>query len=114
MAAPVLAEAARKRGATIHQNCAVRGIETTAGRTSGVVTSGPDPDRQRALRGGGLGSMFCRRHGLNFPQAGIRSTVFATTPGVEVAPGGLVAGLYAHASVGWRLHRGGEDAAGWT
>jgi glycine/D-amino acid oxidase-like deaminating enzyme len=34
--------------------------------------------------------MFCRRHGIDLPQAGIRSTVFATTPGPEVTPGGLV------------------------
>ncbi len=91
MAASVLAEAARKRGATIHQNCAVRGLETTAGRVSGVVTEAGRIQAASVLcAAGAWASMFCRRHGIEFPQAGIRSTVFATTPGAEVAPGGLV------------------------
>jgi glycine/D-amino acid oxidase-like deaminating enzyme len=34
--------------------------------------------------------MFCRRHGIDLPQAGVRSTVFATTPAASVTPGGLV------------------------
>jgi glycine/D-amino acid oxidase-like deaminating enzyme len=91
MAAPVLAETARKHGATVHQNCAVRGIETTAGRVSGVATEAGRIQAGSVLcAAGAWASMFCRRHGIKFPQAGIRSTVFATTPGAEVAPGGLV------------------------
>ena len=34
--------------------------------------------------------MFCRRHGIDLPQAGIRSTIFITQPAAEVTPGGLV------------------------
>ena len=37
-AAPAVAIAARRKGAKIFTNCAVRGIETSAGRVSGVVT----------------------------------------------------------------------------
>ena len=91
LAAPVLAEAARKRGARLFQECAVRGLETSGGRVSGVVT-----ERGRITAGavlcaaGAWSSMLCRRHGLSLPQAGVRSTVFATTPAAEVTPGGLV------------------------
>src|ERR1051325_1216587 len=38
MAAPAIAEGARRRGATIFTGCAVRGIETAAGRGASVVT----------------------------------------------------------------------------
>jgi glycine/D-amino acid oxidase-like deaminating enzyme len=38
MATPALAEAARRLGVTVHQNCAVRGLDTTGGRVSGVFT----------------------------------------------------------------------------
>ena len=91
LAAPRLAEAARKLGATIHQRCAVRGIETKAGRAAGVVTEAGRIETASVLcAAGAWASVFCRRHGIDFPQAGIRSTVFATTPGAEVTPGGLV------------------------
>jgi glycine/D-amino acid oxidase-like deaminating enzyme len=90
-AAPRLAIAARNLGVSLHQECAVRGLETTGGRISGVVT-----EKGRIATGavlcaaGAWASMFCRRHGINLPQAGIRSTVFATTPAETVTAGGLV------------------------
>jgi glycine/D-amino acid oxidase-like deaminating enzyme len=91
MAAPALAEAARRMGVTIHQDCAVRGIDTTGGRVSGVIT---ERGRIRAnavlCAAGAWASMFCRRHGIRLPQAGVRSTIFCTTPAAEVTPGGLV------------------------
>ena len=34
--------------------------------------------------------MFCRRHEITLPQAGVRSTIFCTVPGPAVTPGGLV------------------------
>lgn len=91
MAAPALAAAARARGVTIHQDCAVRGLDVAGGKVAGVVT-----ERGRIVAdavlcaGGAWASMFCRRHGIDLPQAGIRSTVFVTSPGPEVTPGGLV------------------------
>ncbi len=91
MATPALAAAARRLGVTIHQACAARGLEMTAGRVSGVVTERGTIAAGAALcAGGAWASMFCRRHGIDLPQAGIRSTIFATTPAVEVTPGGLV------------------------
>ena len=91
MAAPALAEAARRLGVSVHQECAVRGVETRAGRVSEVITEAGRIETEAVLcAAGAWASLLCRRHGIDFPQAGVRSTVFATTPGIEVTPGGLV------------------------
>ncbi|SHK15414.1 Glycine/D-amino acid oxidase [Roseomonas rosea] len=89
-AVPALAEAARKLGVTVHQRCAVRGLDTTAGRVTGVVT---ERGRIRAeavlLAGGAWSGMFLRRHGVDLPQTSVRSTVFLTQPAPEVTKGGI-------------------------
>ncbi len=91
LAAPALAAAARSLGATLLQDCAVRGLDIVGGRIAGVVTERGRIAADRVLcAGGAWASLFCRRHGIDLPQAGIRSTVFATTPGPEITPGGLV------------------------
>ena len=91
LAAPALAQAARALGVAVLQDCAVRGLDIQGGRIAGVVTENGRIRADRVLcAGGAWASMFCRRHGIDLPQAGIRSTVFATTPGPEVTPGGLV------------------------
>jgi glycine/D-amino acid oxidase-like deaminating enzyme len=90
-AAPRLATAARALGVTLHQQTAVRGLETTGGRISGVVTErGRIATSTVLCAAGAWASMFCRRHGIDLPQAGVRSTVFRTTPGATVTEGGLV------------------------
>lgn len=90
MAVPAMAAACRRLGVTIVQNLAVRGMDTTGGRVSGVFT---EKGRIRANAvlgaGGAWTSMFCRRHGISLPQTSVQSTVFSTTPGPEVTPGGL-------------------------
>ncbi len=90
VAVPLLAEAARRAGATIHQRCAVRGLDITAGRVSGVIT---EKGRLRAgavlLAGGAWSSMLLRRHGVHLPQVSIHSTVFLTQPAPEVVKGGI-------------------------
>jgi glycine/D-amino acid oxidase-like deaminating enzyme len=89
MAAPAIAAGARALGASILQDCAVRGLDIAGGRIAGVITERGRIAADAVLcAGGAWASMFCRRHGVDFPQAGVRSTVFATTPGPEVAPGG--------------------------
>lgn len=90
MAAPALAAGARALGATVHQECAARGLETKAGAVSGVITERGTIRTSRVLvAGGAWSSMFCRHHGISLPQAGVRSTAFATTAGAELTPGGL-------------------------
>jgi glycine/D-amino acid oxidase-like deaminating enzyme len=90
LASSALAEAARKLGATIHQNCAARGLDIAAGKVSGVITEQGLIRTQAVLcAGGAWSSLFCRRHGLRLPQAGVRSTSFATTEAPQVTDGGL-------------------------
>ena len=88
--APAIAEAARRLGATIHQDCAARGLETEAGKVSGVITEkGVIRTQAVLLAGGAWSGLFCRRHGLRLPQAGVKSTSFSTEAAPEVAKGGL-------------------------
>lgn len=90
MATAALAEAARGLGATIHQGCAARGMETQGGRVSALVTEmGRIRTSSVLCAGGAWTSMFCRWHGIDFPQSGVRSTAFATVPGPPVIEGGL-------------------------
>lgn len=90
MATAALAEAARRLGATIHQNCAARGMETQGGKISAVVTElGRIRTTQVLCAAGAWSSLFCRWHGIDFPQSGVRSTAFATHPGPVLIEGGL-------------------------
>lgn len=90
MATPVLASAARRAGATVHQNCAARGLETAGGAVAAVITErGRIRTRTVLCAAGAWASMFCRRHGIKLPQAGVRSTAFATTAAPEVTQGGM-------------------------
>lgn len=90
LAGPMIAEGARRRGATIHQNCAARGLDIEAGRVAGVVTEkGLIKTRAVLIAGGAWTSMFCRHHGLRLPQAGVRSTSFFTHAAPQVVEGGL-------------------------
>lgn len=90
MAVPVLAKAARKHGVTIHQDCAARGLETSAGRVSGVVTEkGTIRASSVLLAGGAWSSLFCRRHGIDLPIGLVNATACRTTPVGEITDGAL-------------------------
>lgn len=90
MAAPALAAAARRRGVSLHQNCAVRGLDTKGGRIAGVFTEkGYIRTNAVILAAGAWASMFLRRHGVDMPQSSAHSTVFATAPAQQVSPGPL-------------------------
>ena len=85
MAGPAIATAARKRGATIHQNCAARGLETEGGAVSGVVTElGTIRTKKALCAGGAWSSLFCRRHGVDLPQLTVRASVQRTEAAPEV------------------------------
>ncbi len=78
-AAPAIAEAARRLGAIIHQNCAARGVETSGGKVSAVITEhGPIRTKAVLCAAGAWASMFCRRHGIDLPQLTGRASVLAT------------------------------------
>ena len=86
-AAPAVARAVMHLGGTVHQGCAARGIETEAGRLSAVVTEkGTIRTRIAVLAGGAWASSFCRQYGIRFPQAAIRQTVLAVSPGTTELP----------------------------
>ncbi|HUK10525.1 MAG TPA: FAD-binding oxidoreductase [Stellaceae bacterium] len=84
-AAPAIAEAARKLGVTIHQNCAARGIETERGAVAGVVTeTGTIRTNAVLCAAGAWTRLFCRRHGLELKQLSVLASVLRTEPAPEV------------------------------
>jgi glycine/D-amino acid oxidase-like deaminating enzyme len=93
-AAPAIAEAARRHGAAILTQCAVRGIETRGGRVAGVVTEkGRIPCETAVLAGGAWCRLFCGNLNIELPQLKVLATVMRTEPlegGPEIsASGGL-------------------------
>jgi glycine/D-amino acid oxidase-like deaminating enzyme len=96
-AAPAIAEAARRLGATILTRCAVRGVETLGGRIAGVVTErGTIKCESVVLAGGVWSRMFCRPLDLRLPQLRVLSSVMRTKPlpgGPETAASGFGFGL---------------------
>ena len=78
-AAPAIAAAARRAGATVLTNCAVRGIERQAGRMAAVVTErGRIACDTVVLAGGAWSSLFCANLGIRLPQLKVRTSVFST------------------------------------
>ena len=87
-AAPAIARAAARNGATILTACAVRGLETETGRVSAVVTEHGTIKASVVLcTAGAWSSMFCRSLGISLPQLKVRGTVVRTAPGESVLNG---------------------------
>ena len=81
-AATAIAAAAQRKGAQILVNCAVRGIETTAGRVSAAVTEkGTIRCSSVVLAGGAWSRLFCGNMpmgGIDLPQLKVLGSVFRT------------------------------------
>jgi glycine/D-amino acid oxidase-like deaminating enzyme len=91
IAAPAIAEAARRAGTTIHQETAVRGIETQGGQVTAVVTERGRINTAAVLvAAGAWSSLLLRRNGIRLPQLNLRSTVMRTTEMPEVISGALL------------------------
>ncbi|MFI5411979.1 NAD(P)/FAD-dependent oxidoreductase [Kaistia sp. UC242_56] len=91
-AAPAIAAAAARDGAVLLADCAVRGVETSGGAISGVVTERGRIATKRVVIAGGIwSSQLCRTLGLRLPQLGIRSSVLRTAP-VDDGPEGAAWG----------------------
>jgi glycine/D-amino acid oxidase-like deaminating enzyme len=76
-----ISRAAERNGVNIATNCAVRGLEFSGGKISGVVTElGPIATNTVLCAAGAWSSLFCGRHGVELPQLMVRSSVFRTTP----------------------------------
>ncbi|MBV1790454.1 FAD-binding oxidoreductase [Marinobacterium sp. D7] len=89
-ATPLIAKGILKYGGSVHQFCAARGIETEAGKVSGVITeNGVIKTSQVVMAGGAWASSFCRQLGIRFPQASVRSTILSVMPGAEGIPDAL-------------------------
>lgn len=83
IAVPLIAEGARALGATIHQECAARGLDITNNKVTGVITEkGTIKTNAVLCAAGAWASAFCRHHGVSFPQASVRQTAMRT----EIAP----------------------------
>jgi glycine/D-amino acid oxidase-like deaminating enzyme len=89
-ATPAIARAAERSGATILTSCAVRGIETSAGSVSAVVTEHGSIRTSTVLcAAGAWTSMFCRSLGIDIPQLRVRGTVCRTAPCENVLNGNV-------------------------
>jgi len=81
LAASAIAGAARAKGAKLFTNCAVRGIERTAGRISAVVTEqGTIACDSVVLAGGAWSRRFCTNAGLSLPQLTVINSAMRTAP----------------------------------
>jgi glycine/D-amino acid oxidase-like deaminating enzyme len=89
-ATPAIARAAVRSGATVLTSCAVRGLETSSGAVSGVVTEhGTIKTAVVLCAAGAWTSMFCRSLGIAVPQLKVRGTVARTAPTENVLDGNL-------------------------
>jgi glycine/D-amino acid oxidase-like deaminating enzyme len=92
LAVPAMARYAQGLGVKIIQNCAVRGVETRAGKISSVVTEkGAIACEQVVLAGGAWSRRFLHNLGIEFPQLTVVGSVMRTEAldaGVEKACSG--------------------------
>ncbi len=111
MAAPAIAVAARRLGANVLTQCAVRGIETKAGRVSAVVTEkGRIACDSVVLAGGVWSRLFCGNNGIRLPQLKVLSSVMRTEP----MSGGPETSASGH-GFGFRKRLdGGYNVGGWS
>lgn len=114
-AVPAMARALRRAGGHVLTNCAVRGLETSGGRVSGVVTEhGLIKCGQAVLAGGTWSRLFLGNMGIDFPQLKILGSVLRTEP-LEGPPSHAVGGsdfaFRKRADGGYTLaHRGASIA----
>jgi glycine/D-amino acid oxidase-like deaminating enzyme len=79
MAAPAIARAVQALGASVMTQCAVRAIETEAGRASGVITEkGGIRCQAVVLAGGSWSRLFCGNLDLDLPQLKVLGSVLRT------------------------------------
>ncbi|MBK1842946.1 FAD-binding oxidoreductase [Azospirillum sp. YIM B02556] len=95
-AAPAIARAAQRGGAVILTNCAVRALDTEAGRVSGVWTErGRIKADAVVLAGGAWSRLFCDSLDVRLSQLLVQASVMRTAP---LAGGPLPAAVTQHYS----------------
>ena len=76
-----IAKLALSHGCQITEHCAVRGLDVSAGRVSGVITEhGLVKASTVLLAGGAWSRLFCGNSGVSFPQLKVRGSVLRTEP----------------------------------
>ncbi|WP_420412006.1 NAD(P)/FAD-dependent oxidoreductase [Roseibium sp.] len=81
LAMPAIARHAKSAGIVIRENCAVRGLEKSAGKISGVICeAGTVRAGAVLLAGGSWTGLFLERYGIRFPQLSVRASVARTHP----------------------------------
>jgi glycine/D-amino acid oxidase-like deaminating enzyme len=89
-ATPAISRAAVRSGAQVLTGCAVRGIETSAGAVSGVVTEyGTIKTSTVLCAAGAWTSMFCRSLDVDLPQLRVRGTVARTAAAEQLFAGNI-------------------------
>ncbi len=89
-AGPAIARAAARAGATVLTACAVRGVETSGGEVSAVVTEhGVIRAGTVLCAAGAWSSLFCRSLGIKVPQLKVRGTVARTAACDSVLEGNV-------------------------
>lgn len=80
-AAPAIAKAVQAQGGTVHQNCAVRTVETSDGKVCGVITEKGRIKCSSVLVAGGVWSrLFLGNLGIYLPQLRTKGTAMRTNP----------------------------------
>ena len=86
-AAPMIAQGIVKHGGIVLQGCAARGLETSGGAVSAVVTEkGVIQTKQVVLSGGAWAGSFLHQLGIFFPQSSVRSSILSVAPGAQGLP----------------------------
>lgn len=88
LAMAAIARFAESAGILIRENCAVRGLEKSAGKVSGVITeAGTVKASAVLLAGGAWTGLFLERYGIRFPQLSVRASVARTHPSPNIYAG---------------------------
>ncbi len=88
-AIPALARAAQRAGVTVIEACAVRTLDISDGRVTGVVTEqGRVRCDKAVLAGGAWSTHFASNMGVDLPQLAVRCTVARTQEAPDLFPDG--------------------------
>jgi glycine/D-amino acid oxidase-like deaminating enzyme len=117
-AVPAIARGARRAGAHVISHCAVRGIETAAGRARAVVTEqGIVAASTIVCAGGAWTRLFCRTLGITVPQLTVLGTVARMAPCRALLEGELWSPAIAirrRADGGYSVAHGGSSTHSFT
>ncbi|WP_299665540.1 FAD-binding oxidoreductase [uncultured Ruegeria sp.] len=90
IAASRIVQGVIKHGGHVVQNCAARGLETSGGAVSAVITeNGTIRTKEVVMAGGAWAASFLHQKGIRFPQSSVRSSILSVQPGAAGLPAAL-------------------------